>query len=253
MKKVKNFNSFISEEREYDFSHPDSPDSWKVIIPDDQPQVYDKVICTSNTNNEDKLTIGKEYQIFGLSSMGDKYFISADDNRYDHYPIKCFSKEKVMEAKVPTYAPRPKVSQNPEIIESIEEYSQNMGRRNQTHEGYKVTTNKRTIKFLILAEQDCCEAWGYFTSEDNLKEFIGAQLINVEVVDTAMNVVELKLDDIDKEERGDNEDRSTNTMFVNFQTSVELLQFVAYNNHNGWYGHNAYFIIDDNIEKETKL
>ena len=41
-------------------------------------------------------------------------------------------------------------------------------------------------------------------------------------------------------------------MFVNINTSNGLLQFAAYNNHNGYYGHNAYFLIDNNIiDKKT--
>ena len=251
MKKVKSFNDFIKEEREYDFSHTDSQDSWKVIVPDDQPQQYDKVICTDNTNAEDKLTIGKEYQILGLSSIGDKYYINDDNNKLNYYPIKSFSNEKVLEA-----------INNKEIIESIEEHSETLTvkrmnyhrkeeyQTNKSTSGYLIKTNKRTIKFLIDDEQDCCESWGYFTSEDNLSEFIGKELLSIKVVDDALNITELLLDEHTKEVAGDN-DRSTSTMFVNVNTSNGLLQFTAYNNHNGYYGHYAYFIID-NVTKEEK-
>ncbi len=31
-------------------------------------------------------------------------------------------------------------------------------------------------------------------------------------------------------------------MFVNLETNVGLLQFVAYNSHNGYYGHDAVLV-----------
>lgn len=252
MKKIKGFNDFIKEERTYDFSHPDAPDTWKLDVPDDQPQKYDKVICDDNTGYEDVLTLDKEYQIIGFSSMGDKYYITDDTNSHNYYPTKCFiSEEKVTEA-----------INNKEIIENIEEHSETLTVKRMNYHrkeeyqtkkstsGYLIKTNKRTIKFLIDDEQDCCESWGYFTSEDNLSEFIGTELLSIKVVDDALNITELLLDEHTKEVAGD-DDRSTSTMFVNVNTSNGLLQFTAYNNHNGYYGHYAYFIID-NVTKEEK-
>jgi len=96
--------------------------------------------------------------------------------------------------------------------------------------GYEIKTSKQSIKLLIGDEQSCCESWGYFLSEDDTQYFIGANLRNVTVTDTA-----LKTYDVDNLKYLDNGD----VMFVNIKTSRGLLQFVAYNVHNGYYGHKA--------------
>ena len=79
---IKNFKKF-NEERKYDFSHPDAPDTWSVHVPDDRPQQYDKVTCINNDKFEGKLTVDKPYQILGFSSMGDMYFMEDDTKRYN--------------------------------------------------------------------------------------------------------------------------------------------------------------------------
>lgn len=113
---------------------------------------------------------------------------------------------------------------------------------NEIHEdkegasGYAITTNKQVIKLLIDNDQLCCESWGYFMSEDEFDSFIGADIMEISLTDTALNTTKFKKYDIDAEwfEGG--------VMFVNITTSKGLLQFVAYNEHKGWYGHDAYVI-----------
>lgn len=99
-------------------------------------------------------------------------------------------------------------------------------------DGFAITTDKQVIKLLIDNGQSCCESWGYFMSEDDLEQFIGADLLDVNLTDAALNTkqIEKNKDNIDCDE----------VMFVNINTSKGLLQFVAYNDHNGYYGHNAY-------------
>lgn len=76
-------------------------------------------------------------------------------------------------------------------------------------------------------DQQCCEWWGYFMSEDDLDTFVGAKLLRVEVVDTCLRKEKL----VDVYDGG--------TMFVDLVTDRGVLQFVAYNDHNGYYGHYA--------------
>ena len=108
------------------------------------------------------------------------------------------------------------------------------------YEGYIIKTEDETIKLGISNMQSCCENFGYYMSEDNINEFIGAELINIELCDTALNVS--KLDDCYE---GDN-------MFVNIITDKGTLQFVAYNQHNGYYGHDA-VVISKNLNYNTYL
>ena len=97
-------------------------------------------------------------------------------------------------------------------------------------EGYKITTNKQVIKLGIDNGQSCCENWGYFMSEDDVQSFVGSILIGIELTDTQLKKVEEF--DIDNSYEGD-------AMFVNLKTNNGLLQFIAYNEHNGYYGHEA--------------
>lgn len=158
----------------------------------------------------------------------------------------------ITEGKTPDYSSRSKrLSPDPEILEHIENYNEHMGRWDRNYEGFLVQTNKRNIKLLILAEQDCCEDWGYFLSEDDFQTFYGSEIKSIEVVDEALRSTELRIHAI--EQQHNDGERDTSTMFVNFNTSSGLLQFVAYNNHNGYYGHRAIFMIDDKIEKEETL
>lgn len=95
--------------------------------------------------------------------------------------------------------------------------------------GYEIKTDKQSINILIDSEQSCCESWGYFASEDDFTEFIGAELIGLKLVDDLLNVKNANLIEGDE----------CYTMFVNVETSKGLLQFAVYNAHNGYYGHEV--------------
>ena len=107
-------------------------------------------------------------------------------------------------------------------------------------DGYQITTNKQIIKLGISNGQSCCEEWGYFMSEDNFDRFIGSELLGVEIVDNCLSVK--KVEHVYK----------GSTMFVNIKTSVGLLQFTAYNDHNGYYGHDA-VVISEQLKYEETL
>ena len=108
-------------------------------------------------------------------------------------------------------------------------------------EGFQIVTDKQTIKLGISDEQSCCERSGYFMSNDDIKEFEGANLIDIAIADTALNVKKLENEDL----------YESNLMFVNLNTSEGLLQFVAYNCHNGYYGHEAVVISEQLKHEET--
>jgi len=97
-------------------------------------------------------------------------------------------------------------------------------------DGYRVTTNKQEALVMISNDQSCCESWGYFTSEDDHEQFIGADLLGVTLVDAALNEKKLK----DEIEYGLDEG---GIQFVNFETSRGTFQLTVYNAHNGYYSH----------------
>jgi len=121
-----------------------------------------------------------------------------------------------------------------EQILKIEEknFTRKEGSWHSNYEGFVITTDKQELKFGISSGQSCCENFGYFMSEDNVNEFIGASLIKVEITDTLLKAGEFDVTDM----------YEGGVMFVNIYTGKGLLQFVAYNEHNGYYGHEAVVI-----------
>lgn len=102
-----------------------------------------------------------------------------------------------------------------------------------SYEGYQVITSQQTIKVGISSGQACCESYGYLTTNDDLKEFEGARLLSISIVDEALN--NKKIEELEYLDAG-------GAMFVNFETSKGLFQLVAYNAHNGYYGHEAVLV-----------
>lgn len=90
--------------------------------------------------------------------------------------------------------------------------------------------SNESIKMGICNGQSCCENWGYFMTNDDVSEFIGAQVLSVNIVDQCLNVE--KASSI----------YEGGVMFVNIETDKGTLQFTAYNEHNGYYSHEAVVI-----------
>lgn len=101
------------------------------------------------------------------------------------------------------------------------------------YSGWQIVTSEQTIKIGIDNGQSCCESWGYLITNDDTSEFIGAQLVGISITDTALN--NKKIDELEYLDAG-------GAMFVNLETDRGLLQFVTYNGHNGYYGHESVLI-----------
>lgn len=106
-------------------------------------------------------------------------------------------------------------------------------------DGYKIETDKHTVHVLIDNGQSCCESWGYFSSEDNLQQFIGAELTDIKLTDVALNKKGV-------EESGYYEDCG-GIQFVDFETEKGVFQLAVYNAHNGYYGHGIVIAKDKEI------
>ena len=116
-----------------------------------------------------------------------------------------------------------------ESILTIKEF---INKKYDTHtlDGFEIITDKQTIMLGIDNYQDCCESWGYFLSEDNINDFINSNLINIKITDKQLKII----DDFDstKSYEGD-------CIFIDIITNKGTLQFVAYNEHDGYYGHSV--------------
>lgn len=130
-----------------------------------------------------------------------------------------------------------------ERIISIKDVSVKRGQNNWEgfYDGYEVVTTKHRYFFGIEDGQSCCENWGYFVTNDNIEDFFNATLFSVDIVDDCLR----------KEKAPSIYEGGV--MFVNFETSHGTLQFTAYNEHNGYYGHRAILKIDDDIKESDYL
>lgn len=121
-----------------------------------------------------------------------------------------------------------------EKILSIKEESFKLNEKDwNEYDGFIIETTEQLIKIGVSNSQSCCENWGDLITNDSADEFIGSELLSVAIVDTALN--NKKIEQLEYLDEGD-------AMFVNLETSEGLLQFVVYNSHNGYYGHNAVLI-----------
>lgn len=118
-----------------------------------------------------------------------------------------------------------------EIIKNIKEVSDvYFDNEWDTYDGYCIETDSRQLYFVINNGQDCCENWGYLSSEDDFGSFIGSELKNVYVTDSELGIIVSNMkEDLD----------AGSAMFINVETTRGLLQFAAYNEHNGYYGHEV--------------
>ena len=137
-----------------------------------------------------------------------------------------------------------------EIIEKIEEFDTHENRilihdpppdekYGKTYNGYKIYTNKQEIILGITNIDSCCENWGYFVSNDNIDNFVGAELLGISVTDTCLRTHKLPEPNYNDE---------FDAIFVDIKTSNGVLQFTAYN--DGRYGHTAIVVSNQlNVEK----
>lgn len=127
-----------------------------------------------------------------------------------------------------------------DVAERITEISEYRGKPEgswSTQAGFKITTTAQEIILSIDDESSCCESWGYFLTEDDSVKFIGASLLGVTLTDTNRSARTFGNDYRDDPNHESLDDGDV--MFVDIETDRGVLQFVAYNAHNGYYGHEA--------------
>lgn len=107
-------------------------------------------------------------------------------------------------------------------------------------DGYEVETDQHVYRVLISNEQSYCESWGYLASDDDLTPFIGAELREVRLTDTALNTARVEESDYYGGDEG-------GIQFVDFVTDRGTFQVAVYNGHNGYYGHGVIVAKDNDV------
>lgn len=112
-----------------------------------------------------------------------------------------------------------------------------------TYSGFRIKTEYDVVTLAIADQQSCCEIFGYFLTEDDPSKFIGQWLTAIKITDTNRSS---KKFDYDSDWKGDDDGticlESGDVLFVDIETELGSMQFVAYNAHNGYYGHEAVVI-----------
>lgn len=132
-----------------------------------------------------------------------------------------------------------------EIIIAITDLEEKSGYNHMA--GYKVITNKQEIKLMIDNESGCCERWGWFWCNENPQDYVGAELKDIKLVNEALSPEIMKKNELDPNQKY----FEGGVCYVNLETSKGMLQFVAYNEHNGYYGHEAKIISTQLNHEET--
>lgn len=114
-----------------------------------------------------------------------------------------------------------------------------------SYDGYRIKTDKHEFNILIDNGQCCCESWGYFYLNDDEQEFVGSELLEVNLTDKALNK--------QKVEESDYYEDCGGIQLVDFVTDKGVLQFAVYNAHNGYYGHPIIFAKDEEIFHQDTL
>lgn len=114
-----------------------------------------------------------------------------------------------------------------------------------SYDGYELETDKNKFYILIENEQNCCEDWGYLSTNDNIKDYIGKTIKKVVLTDT--NLSNKEFDELEYLDCG-------GVQFVTFYlTDGDILQLAVYNAHNGYYGHNIIIAQNEDILLEETL
>ena len=130
-----------------------------------------------------------------------------------------------------------KFNMKKEIIKNIEEVKIMTGKKYEEYsDGFKISTSYHNIYILIDSETECCENHGCIMSEDDITDFIGAEILNIYMTDHKLKSYDLtyQIDEDDEYELC----YKDYAMFINVDTSNGPLQFVKYNLYDGTYGHD---------------
>ena len=94
----------------------------------------------------------------------------------------------------------------------------------------------RHVKFGISNGQHCCESWDYLHPADNYSEYIVAEYLGLREIDTWPEFSRDRYCD------------ESGFQAIEVMTSKGPLQFVVYNNHNGFYSHAVITVEGDKVE-----
>ena len=105
----------------------------------------------------------------------------------------------------------------------------------KNYEGYRIKTEQDNIKFVVDNSRNLGECWGYLSSPEDLKDYIGSEYLGY--FSDSQNEVKLT----------GNVKKLTNCQFLNIKTSNGDIDFVVYNAYGNFYHKEILLIINNKI------
>lgn len=103
------------------------------------------------------------------------------------------------------------------------------------YEGYRIKTEQDNIKFVVDNSKNVGELWGYLSTPEDLKDYIGAEYLGY------------TSDSRDKTKVSNNIERLSNCQFLNIKTSNGDIDFAVYNACGNFYHKETLLIINNKI------
>ena len=117
----------------------------------------------------------------------------------------------------------------------------------QEYSGYRLTlSDNNSIMFMIDSYQQCCESFGYLSTNDNIQDFIGSTIQKVEIV-TGDNYTKSDLIISNYNGKDTIEVDVKECVFLIVTTDKGELTFAVYNAHNGYYSHDVKVFVGDKV------
>jgi hypothetical protein len=126
-----------------------------------------------------------------------------------------------------------------DLIKSIEYIITPIDRTGESWTGYEITTEKQMISVMIDNHQSCCEKFDVIllTAHDkDTDALIGA---NVQYVGWGSKVAPELKQTLVKHYKPDLDEYDIAHIVIDIETDRELIQCIAYNEHNGYYPHSV--------------
>ena len=103
------------------------------------------------------------------------------------------------------------------------------------YEGYRIKTEQDNIKFVVDNSKNVGELWGYLSTPEDLKDYIGVEYLGY------------TSDSRDKTKVSNSIERLSNCQFLNIKTSNGDIDFVVYNACSNFYHKETLLIINNKI------
>lgn len=103
------------------------------------------------------------------------------------------------------------------------------------YEGYRIKTEQDNIKFVVDNSKNIGESWGYLSTPEDLKDYIGAEYLGY------------YSNSKEKTKLSNEIEKLANCQFLTIKTSNGEIDFTIYNSCGNFYGKETLLILNNKI------